>query len=134
MNSFRVRIVTPDYVSEIEGIASLHLRTSVGEITILPNHYPLMSSVEISKVTMMKDGLSIDAFAGEGLLSVKEKESVLLLSAFEFKDDIDIARAKASYERAYERIHSGREHIDIPRAQAALKRALTRISIAEAGK
>lgn len=134
MNSFRVRIVTPNYVSEIEEITSLHLTTAVGEITVLPNHYPLMSAVDIGKVTMMKNDLSIDAFAGEGLLSVKESESVLLLSAFEFKDDIDVARAKASYERAYERIHSGNEHIDIPRAQAALKRALTRINIAESGK
>ena len=55
----------------------------------------------------------------------------MILNAFEFKDEIDLNRAKASYDRAFERISSKNEGVDIARAEASLKRALTRISIVE---
>lgn len=131
MADLTVRIVTPEYISVIDGVQSLHLRAVDGELTVLPRHYPLIAAVDVTAVRLRKGNLLIHAFAGEGVMNVREKEVVLLLSAFEFRDDIDLDRAKASYQRAYQRLQSHSGDIDVRRAEAALKRASTRISIAE---
>lgn len=131
MEKLKIRIITPDDIHVIEDVSSITLSAIDGELTILPKHYPLMTAIDVSKVKFIKDKNPIYGFISDGLLNVKEHEVILILNAFEFKDEIDIARAKASYERAYKRINSKQENIDIARAEASLKRALTRMSIAQ---
>jgi len=132
MKTLDIKITTPVDIYEIDDIISLTLSTIDGELTILPEHYPLMSAINATKVKFVKSNKDIVyAFASEGIINVREKELVLLLDAFEFKENIDLERAKASYQRAYERITSHNDNVDIARAQAALNRALIRISIAE---
>lgn len=131
MSSFVLRIITPQVSSIISDVESLHFKSISGDITILPNHYPLIVGVDVSKLLIKKNKLPILAFISDGLVSVKEKEVIMILNAFEFKDEIDLNRAKASYDRAFERISSKNEGVDIARAEASLKRALTRISIVE---
>lgn len=131
MKNFNVRIITPNYTANVDELTSMTLKTIVGEMTILPNHYPLISSIEMTKIVFRRDKSIITAFASEGMINIREKEVVLILNAFEFKDDIDLERARASYQRAYERINSKEESIDVARAEAALRRAMMRISIVE---
>ena len=131
MATFNLKIVTPNFTSVIEKIDSLHLTTICGDITILPEHYPLKTGVDITKVKIVRNRLPIYAFASEGVMFVREKETTLLINAFEFKDDIDIDRAKASLERATTRLKNKGDMIDISRAEASLKRAMTSISIVE---
>lgn len=132
MKTLNIKITTPEEIYEVNDIISLTLSAIDGELTILPEHYPLMSAISATKVKFVKSNKDIIyAFASEGIINIREKELVLLLDAFEFKEDIDIERAKASYQRAYERINSHNENVDLARAQAALNRALIRISIAE---
>ena len=126
-----VRIVTSSSNYLVEGVSRLHLKTIEGEITILPRHYPLITAIDVTKVTFKKGKEEVEyAFASSGILNVKEDEVILLLNAFEFQKDIDIKRAEASKLRAEERIKSKNEKVDMARAEASLKRALLRIKIA----
>ena len=127
----KVRVITSSSTFVLEEVTSLHLSLIDGDITILPNHYPLLGAIEISKVVFKKNKEEICAFASKGLLNVKEDDVLLVLDAFEFKKDIDYERALRSKNRALERINSNDSKIDIVRAEASLKRALMRISIYE---
>ena len=127
-----VKVITSSSTKIVEGVTRLHLKTIEGDITILPKHYPLITAIDVSKVTFIKGKEEkVYAFASSGILNVKETEVILLLNAFEFKDDIDVNRAEASKLRAEERINSHNEKVDMARAEASLKRTLLRIKIAQ---
>lgn len=126
-----IKIVTSKYKKEITDVTSLHLKTIDGDITILPNHYPLVTAIDITSVTIKKGKEVINAFGSNGLMNVREKEVILLLNAFEFENEIDIDRALKSKERAEKRINSKDDQIDLVRAEASLKRAVMRLNIAK---
>ena len=126
-----IKIVTSKYKKEITDVTSLHLKTIDGDITILPNHYPLVTAIDITSVTIKKGKEVINAFGSNGLMNVREKEVILLLNAFEFENEIDIDRALKSKERAENRINSKDDQIDLVRAEASLKRAIMRLNVAK---
>ena len=126
-----IKIVTSKYKKEILDVTSLHLKTIDGDITILPNHYPLVTAIDITSVTIKKGKEVVNAFGSNGLMNVREKEVILLLNAFEFENEIDVDRALKSKERAENRINSKDDQIDIIRAEASLKRAIMRLNIAK---
>ena len=127
---FRVDILTPfgKYLSTDADYLSVS--TSMGVIGILPNHAPLISTVEISKLEI-RDGNSKLIFAvGGGLIHIKEGTNVvLLLDSIERSDEIDVARALEAKKRADDRLSRHSDDIDVARAKAALSRALNRLSV-----
>ena len=126
-----IKIVTSKYKKEIIDVTSLHLKTIDGDITILPNHYPLVTAIDITSITIKKGKEVINSFGSNGLMNVREKEVILLLNAFEFENEIDVDRALKSKQRAEARINSKDDQIDIVRAEASLKRAIMRLNIAK---
>ena len=131
MKSLKINVITPTFTKSFEDVSLLNINTVGGELTILPEHYPLISSFDATKVIIKKNKDKILAFAGDGLLNVKENEIILICSAFTLKDDIDIERAKKSLERAENRLNSNDPSIDKARANLSKKRALLRIKISE---
>ena len=130
--NFQVTIYTPHgkYLSATADYLSV--KTSVSVIGVLPNHAPLISSLEICKLTIkMSDKTFVYAISG-GIINIKDgTDVVLLVDSIERKDEIDLARAKAAKDRAEARLKQNNAEIDMNRAKAALARALNRISVAE---
>ena len=128
--TFRVEIYTPDgkYLSSEADF--LRVTSSVSVLGILPNHAPLITTLEICPLTIkLNSNESVYAISG-GVLHIKKDHSVILLvNAIERSDEIDLARAKEAQRRAEERIASHSDEIDVSRAKAALSRALNRISV-----
>ena len=67
-----------------------------------------------------------------GFIEVLGDRVIVLAQTIELGDEIDLARAEASRERAQERMRQ-REDVDMARAQAAIERALIRIKVAGSG-
>ena len=130
--TFRVEIYTPTgkYLSTEADF--LRVTSSVAVLGILPNHAPLITTLEICKLTI-RSGSKENVYAiSGGILNIKKDHSVtLLLNAIERNDEIDIERARNAQKRAEERISSHNEEVDISRAKAALSRALNRITISK---
>ena len=131
MKSLRINVITPNFTKYFEDVNLININTVAGELSILPEHYPLISSFDATKVIIKKNKEKIIAFAGDGLLNVKENEIILICSAFTLKGDIDIERAKKSLERAKNRLNNDNPSIDKSRANLSKKRALLRIKIYE---
>ena len=110
-----------DYLSTI---------SAVGVIGILPNHAPLVSTLEISKLVIKNNSEENIYAIGGGVIHIKKDRSVvLLLNSIESKDDIDVDRAYASKKRAEERLQSNSSEVEINRAKLSLLRANNRIDV-----
>ena len=108
----------------------LSVTTGLGVVGILPNHAPLITNIEISKLTIKNNGVETIYAVSDGFMHIKKgTQVVLMVNSIESADEIDIDRALASKARAESRI--GDSEQDIARAKASLARALNRISIYE---
>ena len=106
----------------------LSVTTGLGVVGILPNHAPLITNIEISKLTIKNNGAETIYAVSDGFMHIKKgTQVVLMVNSIESADEIDIDRALASKARAESRI--GEQ--DVARARASLARALNRISIYE---
>ncbi len=141
MATIQLEIVSPDKVVYQKDIGMLIVRSTGGELGILPHHAPLVTGL-IPHVMRVKLGGDAEeqliAVAG-GFMEVTPEKITVLASAAEQPVDIDVNRAKQAYQRAKERIglfHQGTpegKDIDMARAEAALKRAMARLNAAGTG-
>ena len=132
---FKVEIYTP-YGKYLQTESDyLSVSTAMGVIGVLPNHAPLISTLEISKLILRNDKKeSLYAISG-GVIHIKKDHSVILLvESIESQDEIDVNRALKSKERAEERLQLHDGEIDIIRAKASLARALNRIEVSGINK
>lgn len=131
MNSFPLKIVTPDGL-QFEGQAEqLTVRTTSGDIGILAGHTNCVAPLGMGRATVISDGTRRYAACIGGMVSVVNGAVTLVATTFEWADEIDIARADASKTRA-ENVLSNKDasDTDIKLAQARLHRALVRKNVA----
>ena len=107
----------------------LNVTVASGTITILANHLPLISNIEISHCYFKEDGVITNFAIAGGTLFVSETECKIITSAIEKETEIDFSRAQKAKERAEKRLNSKDEDIDIKRAEIALKRAINRLTL-----
>ena len=131
MNSFRLKIVTPNALV-FDGMAEeLIVRTTTGDLGILAGHLPCVAPLGMGRATVIIDGKKRYAACIGGMVSVMEDHVSLLSTTFEWAEEIDTERAAASERRAREILKEKTStDTDIRLAEARLKRALVRMSIA----
>ena len=131
MNSFPLKIVTPDGL-EFDGQAEeLIVRTITGDLGILAGHINCVAPLGMSRATIITEGKKRYAACIGGMLSVVGGNVTLVPTTFEWADEIDTARVDASYARAQSVLsNKSASEADIKLAQARLRRALVRKSVA----
>ena len=132
MNSFSLKIVTPDGL-QFEGMAEeLIVRTISGDLGILAGHTDCVAPLGMGMATVLTEGQKRYAACIGGMVSVLNGEVKLVPTTFEWSDKIDLARANASAERAEAVLKDkSASYGDIRLAKARLRRALIRRSVAE---
>lgn len=130
--SFRVEIYTPTGRYLSSEATFLRVTSSVAVLGIMPNHAPLITTLEICKLTIKNNAQETNYAISGGVMHIKKDHSVvLLLNAIERSDEIDVNRALEAQRRAEERLALRNNEIDVNRAKAALSRALNRISVSK---
>ena len=135
MSTIKLEIVSPDKVVFTEDIGMLIVRSTGGELGILPHHAPLVTGLvpHAMRVRIDQDrDEQLIAVAG-GFMEVTPEKITVLATAAEMPIDIDINRAKEAMARAKARIaqfHAGApeaKEIDIRRAELSMRRAIARL-------
>jgi F-type H+-transporting ATPase subunit epsilon len=106
--------------------------TSEGQITVLPSHAALMSSLGYGEMLAVVPGDTIAMAVFGGFIQVVRDQVTVLADAAERAEEINEERAEAARQRAQQRIagqHTGPEALDMVRARLALERSLVRIRI-----
>ncbi|PIR38349.1 MAG: ATP synthase F1 subunit epsilon [Candidatus Zambryskibacteria bacterium CG10_big_fil_rev_8_21_14_0_10_42_12] len=77
--NINTKIITPTGVVFSGDTESINIMTSAGEITILPNHAPLISKIDGGHAKLRtEDGEQIYAI-GEGVLEIRQNSEVIIL-------------------------------------------------------
>ncbi len=101
----------------------------IGELGVLPNHAPLVTSLTSGELRVRKDSAEMPFFIAGGFLQVQNDVVTVLADSAERGDEIDLERAEAARARAEERLRD-EISVDRARAEASLRRSLVRLRVA----
>ena len=127
------KIVTPEGVVYQDEIAQATIPTMDGEITILPDHVPLVSILKTGELRVKdKEGEHVMALAGGFLEMRGNNELVLLADNAERAEHIDVDRAEQARKRAEELMKQADNvaDVDFAKLQAMIDREMNRIRVA----
>ena len=83
MNTFFLRIATPDGDSFKGEAIMLTVRGVEGELAVMAGHIPFVTSVKPCRIKIETEDDEFFANIGGGILSVSKDETVLMSSSFE---------------------------------------------------
>ncbi|MFA5872001.1 MAG: F0F1 ATP synthase subunit epsilon [Parcubacteria group bacterium] len=131
-NKIKFKIVTPERTVFENEIDQATLPTQDGEITILPNHIPLISALKPGDLMIKKDGEEIDLAVSGGIVEVQNNEITILADTAERAEEIDLARAEEARKQAEDLKKEAVRMDDTEYAATAafLERNLARIKVA----
>lgn len=133
MSSLHFQLVTPERTVLAEDLTSLSCPTKLGQITVLPEHIPLVAELAAGEliarsVQKGEHYIHVDG----GFITVKPGNQVVVLAdAAEHSHEIDLKLAEEARDKAQEKLAgpnlSEEEYVQVA---AALERSLSRINVA----
>lgn len=101
MKTIKFELVTPERVVLRENAISVSVPTQAGEITILPDHIPLVSIMSLGVIELKKPNgeLEVMSVAG-GFVEVLEDKVVVLAQSAHRGDELHEDEIKEAIERA----------------------------------
>ena len=134
----KLKIITPERLILEEMVEQVSLPTTLGEITVLPDHIPLITQLISGDIVALVSGEHVPMAVVGGFLEVKQDEkgvtNVAVLADFaehisELSEE-KIEQAKAQAQRRKKQMEN-KEIVDYEHFAAELERSLTRIKIAD---
>ena len=127
----KLEIVTPEKIAYSAEVDQVTLPTATGEITILPNHVPLVTELLPGELRL-KDGNQITIMAtGSGFAEIDGKKVSIATDLAERAEAIDEKAAEEARKRAEEALKE-KERLseeEFAVAAAALQKALTQLKV-----
>jgi F-type H+-transporting ATPase subunit epsilon len=142
----QLKIVTPEKLILEELVDSVTIPTTEGEITILPDHVPLIASIKSGDIIAISDGEHIPMAIVGGFVETKKPArnasaggegditNVTILADFAEHvssiTDAEIEKAKTKAEQLRKQAENN-EIVDFEHFETELERSLNRIKIAD---
>lgn len=135
MSKIKLTIATPSSTVYSDEVDQITVTTTSGEITVLPKHVPLISTLKTGHVMIKKEGKETFFAIDGGLLEVRKDSSVVVLSdRSEHIDDIDIERAETAAKKAEKYMENPEEvGMDYRTLQALMAKEQNRARLARKG-
>lgn len=128
-----LKIVTPERIVYEDTVDSVSLMTEMGEVTILPNHVPIVANLRAGEIRLKKNGEESFLVASTGFLEVRPGNQVVLLAdSAERVEELELEKIEEAKERARKFLTETRHKDDVAFADAAvhLERELARYHVA----
>ena len=127
-----LEIVTPEKLAYSDTVDSVVCPGIEGELGVLPHHAPLLTTLGFGELRIRKGGQEeLFAIAG-GFLQVRPDKVVVMAETADLASEIDLEKAEQARRDAERQLSEGfEEPADLARARASLQRALLRIRGAE---
>lgn len=134
-DKLKLEMVTPYKQVLSEEVDEITAPGFIGELGILPDHTPLLTTLKVGELTYKKGNESFHVAVNWGYLEVEENTATVLVDTAERADEIDLARAKAALGRAEDALKTlPPEDKKYMIMEAALQRAIIRIKVAGEGR
>jgi len=128
--SIKFEIVTPEHVVLKQEALQITVPTKSGEITILPDHIPLISIlksgvIEVKRVDNIVEIMSVSG----GFIEVLKDKVVILADTAERAEELDVVRIKEARQRAEELKKNAKstDNIDFAAVSAQIEKELARM-------
>lgn len=131
MSTFHLKVLTVDKMFFEGDVESIVVRTTEGDVGILPRHVKYLAALGIGPLTIIADGKTRIAAVSGGFVDVSKEETVILARTCEWADEIDLNRAKEAEERAKARLQQKLSEHEQDVANIKLKKAINRIRVAK---
>jgi F-type H+-transporting ATPase subunit epsilon len=145
MATLRLEIVTPegrafpangaDGKPESADVDMVTVPGSEGELGIMPEHAPMLTSIKPGELRVLKGGKETFLAVGEGFVEVTQERVIVLTDMALVDTKIDEAAAQAAFEKAQEALKDQRmsdeEHATV---QASLEKSLAQLMITKRRK
>lgn len=101
MKKFKLKVATPERVVLADEVEQVSVETKMGQITILPEHLPLVAELAPGEIVVKRDGKQEDWMAiSGGFVEVLPSEVVILADTAEYAHEIDERRAEEARRQA----------------------------------
>lgn len=131
MATFKIKVVTyEEKVLEQEAEFVL-VRTTEGEMGILPNHSPFIAGLSTGEMKIRLNGKEEKYFVSEGLLEISNNVVTIIATEAIPADQLDVERAKKEVEELKAKLAKMQEDKDILLTQKNLHKALMKVQVAE---
>lgn len=132
MANFKLEIVTPNGKIYSKDVEFVLVRTTEGDMGILPNHSPFVAGLAIGEMVIREEkGKEIPYYISGGFLEINSNKVIVLVDEAILASEIDLEKAKQEARYAEEKIKKLSEEKNLLLAQKNLQGALVKISIAE---
>ncbi len=132
MARMHLSIVTAERETYSGGVDYVTAPGADGELTVLPSHAALMTTLVPGEMRFGESGEEEQAIiVTGGFLEVLADRITVLADAAEREDEIDEERAAIAVQRAQERIDQHGDDLDMERALASLRRAQMRLRFSQ---
>ncbi len=130
----KFKIATPEKVVYEDEVFQVTIPTIAGEITVLPNHIPLIGVLKAGELRIKdKDGEHPFAVYG-GFLEIRgNNELIILADNIERVEEIDLEKAEEARKRAEEQMKKieNMGDVDYARLQAVIERETNRLRVSK---
>lgn len=133
----KLKIVTPEKLILEEEVDSVSVPTTEGEITILPDHIPLVVGLSSGDIVAISGGEHIPMAVVGGFIEVNKidnQTSVAILADFAEHisgyTEAEIEKARQKAEELKKQAENN-EIVDFEHFESELERSLTRVKIAD---
>ena len=127
----KLTIYTPKGIFWNQNVAITTIKTTEGYIGLQKNKAPFLATLDIAELHINeRTSPSYKACAIAGGLVMCNRDSITIITdAIEFKENINLARARRARELAEKQIQDNKSDQEINHAQIALKKAINRIEV-----
>lgn len=130
-NSFKLELVTPLSKILSEEVNFVMLRTTEGDMGILPNHSPFVAGLATGEMKVRNNGQEKFYYVSGGFIEISDNVVTILADEAMDVKDIDLEAARKEAQIAKEKLEKIAEDIDIANVQKTLTQALTKVKLAE---
>ena len=128
MSSFKLEIVTPTEINEVENVSYVRCPGIDGSFGIMKGHREAVITLGIGEIKITETGKDSYYATSGGFAEISKEKVQFLLETVEESKDIDLDRAKSSIQRSNDRL-SKKQETDISRARLSLIKALNRLKV-----
>ena len=129
MATFKIKVVTyEEKVLEQEAEFVL-VRTTEGDMGILPNHSPFIAGLSTGEMKIRLNGKEEKYFVSEGLLEISNNVVTIIATEAIPADQLDVERAKKEVEELKAKLAKMQEDKDILLTQKNLHKALMKVQL-----
>ena len=132
MNKIRLQVIAPKRVIFDGECTMIEYNTTEGYVGVLPGHIAMTQILAPGRLAIYEENKEKPIYAAvmSGIATIMPDTVTLLTEVIEFREEIDVERAKAAKERAIKRLEEKNGATDMARAEKALRRAEARIDVA----